>query len=325
MINEEENMLINRWKEKKTYYGRYILILSAILFTSILTAKHSDDFLIGDYSSAYDVGNNNTQVLQLLKNANFNYLRHTINDNHDANDISSILQVYDDFGMDVRLKDTSKDQSSHGAYWLTLANFWKFEVEFLIDDKPIDTNLETDNHWFYGFRCEEEDSQQVSIINDDNTTRVLKVITSDDLEPEDLPINIIDKLKKRKGMGSDSTLRNLIYHSEINGDLTLIFNMKHMQDYDGINENVCRLGIKVCVEDVFTKEEYKIDIYDLDSFVPSVSTHIYKENYFNEQYQDLEFSFNPDLLTPEVISSYFNDNGSYQLKKIEKGGIRYLI
>lgn len=248
-------------ERKKTYYGRYILILSAILFTSILTAKHSDDFLIGDYSSAYDVGNNNTQVLQLLKNANFNYLRHTINDNHDANDISSILQVYDDFGMDVRLKDTSKDQSSHGAYWLTLANYWEFEAEYLIDDKPVDTNLKTDNHWFYGFRCEEDDSLQVSIINDDNTTRVLKVITSDDIEPEELPINIIDKLKKRKGMGSDSTLRNLIYHSEINGDLTFIFNMKHMQDYDGINENVCRLGIKVCVEEVFTKEEYKIDIY----------------------------------------------------------------
>ena len=68
---------------------KIIIFIALLIISTVVFAKHSDVFMIGDYSNS--IKNGDTQVLQLLQDAHFNYMCQNIDEDDDEADIHILL------------------------------------------------------------------------------------------------------------------------------------------------------------------------------------------------------------------------------------------
>lgn len=120
----------------------YIICVLILLCTGIL-AKHSDDFVIGDYSEVYY-----PEYFNLMKNASFNNLRvNTLSQNLVYNNTTygAVIETLDNMNIDVSLGDKSPFSSYHSSH----GSQYKFQAEYTKDNTGFQSSP-SNYMWFYG-------------------------------------------------------------------------------------------------------------------------------------------------------------------------------
>ena len=286
-----------------------------IMFTLILVtifAKYSDDFLIGDYSRAIS-NTGDTQVLELLEDAHFNYMRQNIDQQHDSSDLINFLQIYDQHGMDVRFRDeyTGSGFWNLGTQLLTRANYWLFEAEYTSEDYGDLDELNLD-YWFYSM----DRDDTVNIYPDEDFPgagfHVLKCFPTDSNNPGTDSRYAIKDLKRREGMPyPDMHLKHLLYYEpdeNITGKLKMTFNMKY--DVNSGDGDVCSIGIRVMVKkvsDMNIEDPRIIEINSLNNdniIIPVAQGINLHSSDFTGIYEDFEYEIDLTQIDSDYLETF---------------------
>ena len=306
---------------------RKIFVVVFIFLATTIFAKHSDVFILGDYSDTVKDTDNgvilDTSVLELMENANFNYMRQGITDRHSAIGISNLINEFDQHGMDIRFRDIAWDDHQ-GTQYLTRANNWTFEAEYTeTSHVGLFTNLD---YWFYAIK--QENSTNI-IPQQDGDIYALKCAPIDGLTIR----NAIENLTRRQGNGGSnySILQIINYNWDVNPILKFKIRMKYL-DMDGANSApVCDFGLKIYINDIDansfqTESEIIIDESSNDySGIPLITGDylVLNDDEFNGTYQDFIYEINLN----EVTSDYLETVHSESNKKVSKNGrrVRYIF
>ena len=126
-------------------------------------AKHSDNFLLGNYSYWRTYGIHSSvadSVFQRMQDCGYNStICNTYSNSIDTDDLlTNMLHIMDTYSLDAILTDYAWDamQSSdkYGTRGFTLSNFQKYEAEFS-DEDCVSTFDSTDDMFYYFSRIEE--------------------------------------------------------------------------------------------------------------------------------------------------------------------------
>jgi len=136
-----------------------------------MTAKHSDGFALGVYSSL----SNSTQESRIIRESlcrkmqTLGYNATMMNTNNNDPDLVSLLGEMDRYGLDAVLNDFSfgkpqKNEFRFSTHRLSISNYLRFEAEFSGEDdvKPGDG---LDNQFWYAIRSEKNMSRVGKAVN----------------------------------------------------------------------------------------------------------------------------------------------------------------
>jgi hypothetical protein len=134
------------------------LLCSALLIPFAVLAKHSDQFLLGTYSSLTNISKDDIAIQDSLCSDmqklgyNANVMNTTVNDKQ----LPGLMKKMDDYGLDAILLDfgwnASRDnEHRYATYAISVSNYLKFEAEFSseADVKPGDR---LDSSYWYAMR-----------------------------------------------------------------------------------------------------------------------------------------------------------------------------
>ncbi len=120
-----------------------ILLTLFILSVSLLISKHSDDFLIGDYSQVYY-----PEYMSYMRRAGFNNLRV----NTESWFFKDRKISYSEMVKRMNLSQVDivlGDKSLEGPYYSSFGSYYKFEAEYALKKGDYPSRPENED-WFYG-------------------------------------------------------------------------------------------------------------------------------------------------------------------------------
>ncbi|MFO8145677.1 MAG: hypothetical protein R6T89_08120, partial [Candidatus Syntrophosphaera sp.] len=145
---------------EKTYFMLLVIPLFCLAGITNLTAKHSDAFLLGVYSSI----NNKTEENRALRDTLcssmqlLGYNATTISTNSADKDLDGLLGAMDEYGLDAIVNDFAwnKSKSSeyrYAIYPVSLSNYMRFEAEFS-SGAEVKSGDDLDAQYWYAARDE---------------------------------------------------------------------------------------------------------------------------------------------------------------------------
>lgn len=280
---------------------KIFLIAAFIMIHFIMIAKHSDNFLIGEY-----YGYVNEQELEWLSDAKFNVKRFNLGASSTLGYLQTMLSKYDNYGLDMRIKDQLWDtvNDQYGSYYATYCNWYQFQMEFTDNDPgPPDTEK-----WFYKIESETE------YVNGPYTTIYNgALICHESVIGNGTYDNwmAVDFISSRPNMANENHLTDLInYNADLFDTYIIKWNMKWDDNEYANDDEICTLGLKVELDD----NSYLVIHNLLVSADPSNynSTTLTKENFIDNgavgDYAEFVFTISIDALKnslPEGRSLYW--------------------
>ena len=131
------------------------LLCAALLIPTAINAKHSDEFLLGTYSSLTNSSKEDIAIQDSLcsQMQKLGYNVNVMNTNVKDTALPKLMKKMDDYGLDAILLDfgwnaSLDNEHRYGTYAISVSNYLKFEAEFSseADVKPND-HLES-SYWY---------------------------------------------------------------------------------------------------------------------------------------------------------------------------------
>lgn len=307
----------------------YIICALVLLCTSVF-AKHSDDFLIGDYSFLY-LPQYNPEYLGFMQNAYFNNMRvRTEYNNYYTVSFQNLLETFDNMGFDAIVEDRFNSGPYHSSY----GSFYEFEAEYTIPSGSW-PSYHTNHKWFYGLEYKDS-TDTVAPTNislaDNNTVLKCSPIANS------TGYMACENLRVRETMisswinGSASTLlTGVMLTSEEPGLINDIYINYRFKPVNYGNGNLFQVGLKIAAEN----ESGFVEFIEISSSVfqscnPSIynGVRITKSHYENENlikdpngYASVEYKLSLIDIEEDIKDQLGND---FKLAKYWWGKIRYI-
>ena len=248
---------------------QYITIILIIVSFTGLLAKHSDNFLIGDYSRVDDNINNTNYYINAIKEAGFNTVRLKTKSWHPVPyslDRERINQLDAD-GIDIVIWDNGYDvdgnthKTCYTPYMQSISNKMEFLTNYTVRDTDSPTELSGEPDWFYGFKYDPEllNSSTIEVLEEDEEEKgILCKPLSDSVSYtvfKDLYIRENMYLSTSIDSYDDQLLYpfNFTFYQGVVGDSTLYLYITFKMRINRIIENdypICKLGLKVAVNNI---------------------------------------------------------------------------
>ena len=248
---------------------KYITIILIIVSFTGLLAKHSDNFLIGDYSRVDDNINNTNYYINAIKEAGFNTVRLKTKSWHPVPyslDRERINQLDAD-GIDIVIWDNGYDvdgnthKTCYTPYMQSISNKMEFLTNYTVRDTDSPTELSGEPDWFYGFKYDPEllNSSTIEVLEEDEEEKgILCKPLSDSVSYtvfKDLYIRENMYLSTSIDSYDDQLLYpfNFTFYQGVVGDSTLYLYITFKMRINRIIENdypICKLGLKVAVNNI---------------------------------------------------------------------------
>ncbi|MCK4653136.1 MAG: T9SS type A sorting domain-containing protein [Candidatus Cloacimonetes bacterium] len=292
-----------------------------VLLAIVLESTNSEDFLIGDYSWY-----NDDFIMQSLQDANFNAKKRS--SYGDLYEIADLLELYNNYNMDLRLQDYWWNTDDKGPYFATKANQYKFQAEFTNDD-PGDPHTDK---WFY--RIEKDNTYQQFTIPayPDNTELICDESTQGNgSNPAMAVMNIRPRppmtVAWENGQPVDYLIGMIMTQQDKINQYIMKYHMRWNGNYNP-DDVLCKVGLKICVIDPSAQDtinyEYEIPDYLLSSAEPLIynSTELTLQNFEDndatgDDYEDFIFSIDISELETHL------ENQGFYIYKYFGGRFRY--
>jgi len=286
---------------------KYLAIILIIVSFTGLSAKHSDDFLIGDYSNI-----NHNLYHNVAKETGFNTVRLKTGTNQDQNPLFDEYLSFDKInqldsdGIDVVVWDNgywnngagnTRDFNPYSPYIQSQSNKMEFKTNYTVIDN-YGQYLDTKPDWFYGFKYNQTllDSSTIQILGEDGilcdttSTKLSYAVFKDLYIRENMA-----ELTKTTAYDSLLILPFIFTHyKEVVGDSTLYLYITFKMDIHRIATNddaICKVGLKVAVDN-FNSSNTQIGWdHDLSALMEPV---------------------NSEIIELELYQSDFNYGGGYK-------------
>lgn len=245
--------------------SKLILIACIFAICSCLLAKYSDAFFIGDYSNLYD-----ENYWNYAKEAGFNVVKIKANPNEHESITTNKISLIDSKGFDVFLWDNANNTNS--IYKNSFSNKYKYQAEYtkLADDYINPQTLRDQYDWFYSFNYDPAllSNNTIEVFNNEIKCNVLAGASG---------YNVFTDLKIRENMpeldpttaSSDSLLLvQLLYEDDRNTEFYVTFRMK---SNNASNDPICKIGLKIAVDNTDSQNNYITYNYDISSLLVSTN------------------------------------------------------
>lgn len=134
--------------------------LLALMIWVPAAAKHSDQFLLGNYSYLRNSGNPLQRDVLYQQMQELGYNSNLVETFEDNADLEVMLKDMDKYGLDVWITDrnwnnAANSRSSFSSYALSTNNYLRFEAEFT-SEKDIKSGDGMDNQYWYAARSDKQ-------------------------------------------------------------------------------------------------------------------------------------------------------------------------
>ncbi len=244
------------------------MICALILLCTIVFAKHSDDFLIGDYSFYY-LSQYYPDYLELMQNSYFNNMRvRTQYDYSNTIDFQTLLNTFNNMGFDA----TVEDGLSNGPYHSSYGSFYEFEAEYTIPSGSW-PSYHTNPKWFYGLEYNTTPGIETNIsLSEDNSALICSPRANGNGYLALSNLRVRETMASTKINGEESTLlTGIMLTSKVPNlinDIYIIYNIKPVDANEGI---IFQAGLKIAVKNASGIVEYR----DISNLLQSCNPSIY--------------------------------------------------
>ena len=261
---------------------KYLAIILIIVSFTGLSAKHSDDFLIGDYSKV-----NNYNYFNFIKETGFNTVK-LKTESYSPETIRltrAIINQLDADGIDIviwdngYIVDSGEDRNYYSPYVQSQSNKMEFKTNYTVKNADSPTELSGKSDWFYGFKYTEPSIRVFDYGNDNSyifcdttSTKSSYTVFKDLYIRENMSY-----LSPSTTTCEDRLILPFIFthYKEVVGDSTLYLYITFKMDIHRIatnNDAVCKVGLKVAVDNFHSLNDQIGWDHDLSDLMEPVNS-----------------------------------------------------